>query len=356
MFSEIELFFAKREFMSRRGEVYDLIYANLEESGSRQISTLCELFTRWEQRESKRGSSIALVYKSIIYRLNRGVSFSHSISPFIPNEEALIIEAGDASGTLLEALSSAKKQCNSDKEINGIVAAAMAEPMMTLLSILATSFFCGSYLWPQLLAVIKESFWPWWCLPLIHFEMAVVEYWQISLIAVIFIVGYYWSIPRWTGYTRQWVDHLPPWSLYRDRQAIACIGILAGLLSSGMELSAALDRVASKSTPWMSWQMRKIKSRMLSSGENTLRAFDSGLFSREFVDLIEDASRNRSFDLTLQYLGSEALPKVVQKVKTLAKTLAALMAIFFGLVFLYQMSVQQLGMNEAARNYSNSQI
>jgi len=94
---------------------------------------------------------------------------------------------------------------------------------------------------------------------------------------------------------------------------------------------------------------------MLSSGENTLRAFDSGLFSREFVDLIEDASRNRSFDLTLQYLGSEALPRVVQKVKTLAKTMAALMAIFFGLVFLYQMSVQQLGMNEAARNFSNSQ-
>jgi|CryBogDrversion2_8_1035294.scaffolds.fasta_scaffold01435_4 type II secretory pathway component PulF len=355
MLSEIELFFAKREFLSRRGEVYDLIYSNLEEQGSRQISTLRELFARWEQRESKRGSSIALVYKSIIYRLNRGGSFSQAISLFIPIEEALIIEAGDASGTLLEALSSAKKQFSSDKEINGIVAAAMAEPMMTLLSILATSFFCGSFLWPQLLAVIKERFWPWWCLPLIHFEIAVVQYWQISSIAVILILAYYWTIPRWTGYARQCVDHLPPWSLYRDRQAIACIGILAGLLSSGMELSAALERVASKSTPWMSWQLRKIKSRMLSSGENTLRAFDSGLFSREFVDLIEDASRNRSFDLTLQYLGSEALPRVVQKVKTLAKTMAALMAIFFGLVFLYQMSVQQLGMNEAARNFSNSQ-
>jgi type II secretory pathway component PulF len=355
MLSQIELFFAKREFLARRGEVYDLIHANLEETGSRQVSTLRELFSRWEQRESKRGSSIALVYKSIIYRLNRGVSFSQALYSFIPIEEALIIEAGDASGNLLQALSSAKQQFNSGKEINGIVAAAMAEPMMTMLSILATSFFCGSFLWPQLLAVIKEPFWPWWCLPLIHFEIAVVQYWQISLITVIVIIAYYVTIPRWTGYFRQWADHLPPWNLYRDRQAIACIGILAGLLSSGMELSAALDRVAQKSTPWMAWQLRKIKSRMLISGENTLRAFDSGLFSREFVDLIEDASRNRSFDVTLQYLGCEALPRVVQRVKTLAKTLATLLAIFFGAVFLYQMAVQQMGMNEAARNFSSSQ-
>ena len=353
---EIELFFAKREFSNRRGEVYELIYSNLSESGSRQISTLRELFTIWEIRESKRGSSIALVYKSIISRLNRGIAFSQAILPFIPREEALIIEAGDASGKLLEALVSAKKQYQSDKEIGGIVASAMAEPMMTLVSILCTSYFCGIYLWPQMLAVVNESYWPAWCLPLIRFELAVVKYWQLTFIALIVGVSYFYSISRWTGSMREVFDKLPPWSLYRDRQAVACLGILAGLLSSGMELSAALDRISAKTTPWLSWQVRKIKSRMLKSGENTLRAFDSGLFSRDLVDLLEDASRNRSFDDTLRYLGNEALPRIVQKVKLLAKFTATIISLIFGCAFLYQVSVQQLGINDAVRQFSNSQM
>jgi type II secretory pathway component PulF len=352
----IELFFAKREFMNHRGEVYEQIHSNLSESGSRQISTLRELFTVWEFRESKRGSSIALVYQSIIHRLNRGIAFSQAIIPFIPSEEALIIEAGDASGKLLEALVSAKKQYLSDKEIGGIVSSAMAEPMITLISILATSYFCGAYLWPQMLAVVNETFWPSWCLPLIHFELAVVKYWQLTFVCVILVISYYYSISRWTGRLRSFFDRFPPWSLYRDRQAVACLGILAGLLSSGMELSAALDRIALKTSPWLSWQVRTIKLKMLNSGEKTIRAFDSGLFSRDFVDLLEDASRNRSFDETLRYLGNEALPKIVQKVKVLAQVTATIISLLFGCAFLYQVSVQQMGINDAVRQFSNSQM
>jgi len=353
---EIELFLAKREFTNRRGEVYDLIHANLSESGSRQISTLRELFTTWEMRESKRGSSIALVYKSIVNRLNRGIAFSQAILPFIPAEEALIIEAGDASGKLLEALTSAKKQYLSDKEIGGIVASAMAEPMMTLVSILATSYFCGAYLWPQMLSVVREAFWPAWCLPLIHFELAVVKYWQLTFVSIILGLSYFYSIARWTGSVREIFDKIPPWSLYRDRQAVACLGILSGLLTSGMELSAALDRISAKTSPWLSWQVRKIKMRMLKSGENTLRAFDSGLFSRDLVDLLEDASRNRSFDDTLRYLGNESLPRIVQKVKVLAQVTATVISLVFGCAFLYQVCVQQLGINDAIRQFSNSQM
>jgi len=181
MFKKIQILIAKRAFLDTRGDIYEMIEANFSEGGSGRVSTIREIFDAWATRESSRKNSIALVHRSIVKRLDAGYAFSKAITPFIPKEEALIIEAGEASGRLAEALKSVAQQKQASSEIGSIAAAAVAEPAMSALSIFGTSWFCGSMLWPELLRVVEERYWPAWALPLIHFEMNVAHYWQFSI-------------------------------------------------------------------------------------------------------------------------------------------------------------------------------
>jgi len=82
MLNKLKVYFAKRDFMARRGEIYELLYANLSESGSGKVATIRELFDAWAVRENKRGNAIALVFRSIVAKLEAGHTFSGAIGPF----------------------------------------------------------------------------------------------------------------------------------------------------------------------------------------------------------------------------------------------------------------------------------
>lgn len=355
MLNNIKILIAKRAFLSSRDNLYEMIAANFSEGGSGRVSTIREIFDAWATREASRKNAIALVHRSIVKRLDSGLSFSKAIAPFVPKEEVLIIEAGEASGRLVEALNSCMLQKKANADIGSITSAAIAEPAMGAASIFGTSWFCGAMLWPQLLKIVDERYWPGWALPLIHFEVALAKHWQFALLIFLIAFMYWWSMPRWTGISRNLFDKIPPWSIYRDRQSAAFIGVLGGLLASGMEMDKALGRIERGASPWMAWHIQKIRRKYAVSGANPMRAFNTGLFSTTIIDLIEDASRNRTFDGTLIHMSSEALPIIVRKVRAMAMVTGTVLSLCTGAVFMYQVAVQQSGVNSAMNNFSQAQ-
>jgi len=355
MFKIITTYLAKNEFLAARGDIYAQMHANFAEEGSGKISTIRELFQAWGNREASRGGNIAQVYQAIVVRLDRGYSLAQALAPFIPSEEMMTIEAGEAGGNLLAALESAQVQKSSDEQIKSLMTAAMAEPAMSALSIAATSWFCGSYLWPEVLKVIEERFWPEWALPLIHFEVFFASHWQLTALVILLVAVYWWSIPRWTGRIRSLVDNIPPWSTYRDRQAASFLGSLGGLLGAGMELDAALQRIEKSADPWLAWHIKRIRKRLLKAGHNPISCLNTGLFAQSLMDMIEDAARNRSFDATLTHLGTNAMPAIVAKVKKIAAITGTALSILMGILFMYQVAVQQSATNTATSNFSATQ-
>ena len=354
--SFIQVFLGKRAFMAQRSDIYELLQSNLGESGSGKVATIKELFDSWANRENTRKNSVGLIYRSIVNRLDGGHNFARAISPFIPKEESLIIDAGEASGRLVEALKSAQAQCKAGTEIQSLVTAAITEPAMSVLSIGLTGYFCGTSLWPEMLRVVDVQYWPSWCLPLVRAEMAFAQHWQMLGVMVLLMVLYLWSIPRWTGHVRSLFDKIPPWSIYRDRQSAAFLGVLGGLLSSGMELDAAMERIEVASDPWLSWHIKSIRRRMSVRGSNPLKALDSGLFSLSIMDFIEDAARTRSFDGAITHLSNDAMPLIIAKVKTMAAVAGAAMTILTGAVFIYQVAVQQSGVTQATSNFTRASM
>jgi type II secretory pathway component PulF len=355
MLHQLSIFLAKNAFMSERGEIYTLLEANFAETGSRRVSTIRELFSAWASREASRNNDIHLAHRAIVKRLDNGMAFAVAIAPFIPREEALILEAAEASGHLTQGLRSVNAQRNASAEINGLVLAAIAEPAMSLAAICLTGWFCGNSLWPELLKVVTEKYWPAWTLPLIHFEIALAQHWQVMGSIFVFIFLYLWSIPRWTGRVRSVFDRVPPWSIYRDRQSAVFLGVLGGLLAAGMELDAALARMQHCGSPWLNWHIMNMRQKLAVVGANPLTAMNTGLFSYKILDLIEDAARNKSFDSALSHLGTDAMPLIVQRVKSMTIVTGTVFSILTGMVFMYQMAVQQSGVNEATSRYMQSQ-
>jgi type II secretory pathway component PulF len=356
MSQKLKIYFAKRSFLSQRGDVYEMLENNLTETGSRKVSTMHEIFTAWSTREASRNNSIYLVHRTIATRLAQGYTFSAAIAPFIPPDEALILEAGEAAGKLAEALRSAQLQKKAGGEISSMVAAAMAEPAMSVISIGLTGWVCGSWLWPEMLRVVDPKFWPGWALPLVEFEMALAQNWQVVGFFFLIAFVYWWSIPRWTGRVRQVFDKVPPWSIYRDHQAAAFLGVLGGLLQSGMELDQAMGRIEKKSPPWLRWHIRKIRARLAVVGANPLTSLDTGLLSPRILDLIEDAARNRSFDASLTHMGTDALPIIIRRVKIMAATAGTVMTLLTGMLFVYQVAVQQSGTTQATNNFTRASM
>lgn len=356
MLWKIKTFFAKRNFMKNRGDVYEMISSNLSGGASTKLSTNAEVFDAWADREVTRGNSIGLIYRDIVRRLEEGGQpLNKALAPYIPKEEALIIEAGEAHGKVAQALIAVKKQKEATDEIKSIVLAALTSPAQSILNIAVTSFIAGNFLWPEMMQAVGEQYWGDWALPLIHFDVALTKHWQA--LCILFFVAwlYWWSIPRWTGNIRSIFDHIPPWSIYRDQQSAVFLSVLGGLLGSGMELDAALARVEMGSGPWLVWHVRRIRKRLLSAGANPLKALNTGLFSTSILDLIEDAARNRSFDQTLSHLGTDALPIIIKRVKTLALLTSGTLAALTGLLFMYQVLVQQIGVTDATNNFMSSQ-
>lgn len=356
MLNLIQNYLAKRAFLNQRIEIYGLIRENLSETGSGKVSTIKELFDSWADRETRRKNAIALTHRSVSKRLGDGKSFSQSEAPYVPREEALLLDAGEVSGRLPQALKSCQNQGNASAEINALVAAAMAQPALSMVSIFITGYFCGMNLWPEMLKIVDIKYWPAWSVPLVKLEMALAQHWQIMGMLFVLLGLYLYTIPRWTGRVRGLFDRVPPWSVYRDRQSASFLAVLGGLLASGMELDTAVGRIEKNASPWLQWHVRRIRTKLAVVGAKPLSALDTGLFSEKILDLIEDASRGRSFDETLTHLGTDALPVIISRVKWMAAVTGTVLLVLTGAIFLYQVAVQMSGVNEATSNYMRSHM
>ena len=87
-----------------------------------------------------------------------------------------------------------------------------------------------------------------------------------------------YSLPRWTGPVRRYLDRYPPWVLYRDFSGAMLIVSLSTLMRSGVSLRSSLERALRYSSPWLSWHVKEILLRLSRPNSSTFGdAFQTGL-------------------------------------------------------------------------------
>jgi type II secretory pathway component PulF len=356
MASSIQLALGKNEFKGRRLDVYSSLAQETKDGGSRKNKTLKETFERYAKRELKRKNACGYVYDEIAKSLGDGKTFSEALRPFVPKEEALIIEAGEASGRISSAFDTVTRQARSSAEIKKAIRQGIFDPMVGVVSFLILSIICGMKVWPPLLSAIDEQYWPSWVWPMVYGQIAFASSWPLYLGSVMgFIAFIVWSLPNLTGNFRRVLDYIPPYTIYRLRQSASLLGVVAGLLNAGMELSAAFRRISETSNPYMRWHIARIVKKMDISGTDGILALNTGLFTIAVMDRIEDAAASREFDETLSYVGTIALDSVIDKVKFAVTSFVAVLVGVNGMAMLYFTAVQVIGMQIALNAFIAAQ-
>ncbi len=158
------------------------------------------------------------------------------------------------------------------------------------------------------------------------------------------------SLPRYTGALRPWLDHLPPWSLYRDFQALRFLALLALLLRRQghriMVLNEALARIAGGASPWMAWQAERMAIRM-GEGESGMALFGTGLLDTNtrwyLQDMIQAYGMDEGVRRVRQRLESHTRVRLLaQALRWRWSLLLASLACLIGLALLHYGVIDEL--------------
>lgn len=339
-------------FMSAREELYEKLIEELERDSAKRTETLSALFGAWAERESRRNKWLAAALSSIAQKMNNeGYSLSVTLHHLVPFEERMVIWGGEQKGELVESLRQALRIKSTLEQMKSNTRAAMAQPLYGFLNVFVTALVLGFLVWPDLMQSIPAEYWPEWTRPSIAFDLWIARNWPVLGILAPGLYLYFYSLPRWTGRSRQIADSVFPWAVYREEQSNVLLTTLAGLLRNKFTITDACEEIRNRSTPYLRWHLNRIIPGIERLGDKGLMAFDTGLISRAVMDRLEDAKRTRDLDKTIQHVGDKALESMVRIAKRYAQSVSMIASGGFMLLFLYSAAVQLVGTQDASQAY-----
>ncbi|CAG2138261.1 Toxin coregulated pilus biosynthesis protein E [Cupriavidus campinensis] len=343
---------ARAMFFYKRDEIYETLTRSMEQGGSARTPLLSVVFEGKGDRAAERNSLIAIAHYGVQNRLENGLTLSEAMRPVIPAEEAMMIDGGEVNGKLLEAIRSAQHSKQVSDQISDLVRAAMHQPIVAAVGFLATSVFLGFFIWPDFLQATPKKYWDGWAYACLDLQMKSAKYWPATTAVLLLAVLYRWSLPRWTGHVRKFVDHIPPWSAYRDARAASLFTGLGSLIESGLTIDQSFERISREASPYMRWHIEAMRLRYKEHPTKPLHALDTGLFSTSMLDLVAESASQRTFDATLQYVGRTAMSAIVKSVRRTAILGNGIFLTIIFLLFMWLTAAMAIGSTDAGERQS----
>lgn len=277
------------------------------------------------ESKGKRENVKAKVYRRWRNSLNNGVNFGACISPYVPPSEAMLIETGSESGFLESALLNAANAVGQQKRVKNAIISSATYPVILILMLMAALTMTSYKIIPAFEEVLPSSQWQGMPRTVAHLCAAIRENGLViilSVIAVFVIIG--WSMPRWTGHTRKWVEKIVPWNIYRMWQGSSFLLSVASLMTAGVKLdSNSLRRLGRTASPYLLERINAI-AHQASSGLNLGEALDQSGYNFPDEEIIADIrvyATLKGFEDNLISITAEWVNDVEEKVKAAMKIL-----------------------------------
>lgn len=233
-----------------QGEVLDRLRKNFAKTKHPLLPLVTEVLGRIR---GKRGGSRAELK-----------TFGTEISGFVPEAEALLIQAGEASGKISEGLLNAADYIVTKGRIRSAISEAMVKPLIYIVAFMGLMLFFSIKLIPQFEKAKPRHLWPEQAQSLGYFADHVIIYMSGAAIAVIaLMVGMLQASKHWTGASRDTADaRIPPFTLIAQIQAANLLSSLAGFIGAGIPFSDAVAQVRQGATGYMRWQCDRLMAMM----------------------------------------------------------------------------------------------
>lgn len=305
---------------SQREAVYDRLSA-LTSNGVSLRESLAVTLARYERR----GHPLRFVFRDVLAGLNAGASLDQALSPFIPGEEAMLINSGLQAGALPGALSRCSDLLRARRKITSSISEALTYPAVLFVLFLVLLVVLSRYVMPQMSKLSNPALWSPAAQALNTVSQFVDSIYGAILFGVlaVLVVAILSTFGRFTGPLRTRLDRVPPWSFYRLLVGSIWLYTLATLMQSGVQLSYALASMIERPTTsaWLRDRLAAIHGGLV-QGQDLGTAMDNAGHDFPDRELVEDIliySRLPEFSDRLHSIARGWLDSGIKRVQAQAR-------------------------------------
>lgn len=270
--------------------------------------------------------------------VRNGLSFARAIDGWVPEKDRTVIDAGESAGSLDMAIENAVFIHEGGKKIRAAIISGLAYPFFLVAIALGFMAMFGTQVVPAFEQILPRESWTGAGASMALLSDFVNNYLVLSIggFAVI-ITLIVFSLPRWTGRTRVFIDKIPPYSIYRLSSGAGFLLSISSMVKAGIPIPAAMRILQKGSSPWFREKI-SVTLGYINNGQNLGEALHRTKFDYPDKETVNDLRAYASldgFDETLEKLGIEWMEESVDKIKAQAGVMKNLSFIILGGVFMW---------------------
>ena len=237
---------------------------------------LFEVLDRMQVEFAKVKHPLDPLLKILLFRLRGGGAkngdmdgrrtIGTELRSLVPVAEAMLIQAGVASGNMDMGLSNAADLVDAQGKLKGAVLAALTKPVGYLAALIGLLVFFSIKLLPQFELGRPRAQWPQEALLLGTVADNIT--WIAGGVVLFFVlvgVALSWLVPNWTGPRRDWVDrHIFPFTMIASLSGASLFTSLAGYISAGTPIDVAITNIRDSGSLYMRYQCQRVAAALRS--------------------------------------------------------------------------------------------
>jgi len=294
----------------------------------------------------RRSSPSAVWLNDCLTSLSHGQSLDVALADWVPRQEAAIISAGVMDGRVADALRRAMTVVQGVDEMKTTVFSTLGYPLALIGTVVSIMVLVSEHFIPQLAKIVPRETWEggiWWLGALSDF--VVVNGVLLSLTTAVLTAWVIWSFGNLTGRVRRVLDHLVPWSVYRDFQGVAFLLNVSALLRADVKTLESLDILARNASPWLLERLNATR-RLVRQGQHlglALRNTGYHFPSRDAVNKLALLTDGDNAEIIIENYARHWLVRAVRLIKRrILRLSVALFLLVSGYMFLLVSVIQQL--------------
>jgi type II secretory pathway component PulF len=328
---------AIRIFKKRRVKFYG-DFADALEDGANPY----DLFSRKFARAVQRKDPLAPLYG--LWRDRTGTGSLHKAwEGTVPHDDLMIVSAGEKAD-LPAALRFLTKVITVRSKNKTAIVTAISLPIFLFILMMGVQLGVAFGMMPIMIQIIAVEDMPGVGRALYHTSNFIGQYWMFVYgIPALLTTVFFYSLPRWKGRVRGFVDRFAPYSVYRDMRSSEFLVSLAALTEANMSTYDAVTTLAQNTSPWMKLHLAKMRL-SLRGNRSMLIAMDTGLFSDEIFDRVVEYAERSNFEQGLRKIGMatiEALAETISQRSALLRN--ALLVGVGGFILFTVLGMLQIG-------------
>jgi type II secretory pathway component PulF len=349
---DLESWLIHKQFKSgatMRASLYEKL-ASLINDGKPLDAALRQMHSRYAEKKR----ALSPILRAWVNSMDEGKTFADSSRGYISDTESVIIAAGEKSGDLAGAFEQAALVARAGADINKAVRSELTTPAVQVVVLIGLMVGFSTSVAPGLSQSVPHSALDDSQKMLFGLASVIAKTWFI--VVPLLVAGFWaalWSMPRYTGPARKFLDKIPPWSVYRIYSGSTFMISLSALIKAGIPIEAAIRFIRAQSSPWMREHTSVMVGR-LRSGADQGEAMDVGLLGDDLADTVAIYSKTTNFDAAMNSVGKEAIKTGIESIRAKAGMAKIVSTLLIGL-FVGWMFDAMMGISDAAQRASQQQ-